>query len=220
MPLEGLGKLKKTTSSGIRTGDIPACSIVPQPTAPTNVNNDNKAPYYIIFFLYPYFPCLQFQRKGRGATCRTILSRPAPFESLQTPQHFEPCYAGVFFVRRVRTHCELRNDNVATSMGTECSAKWYNTLELISRPHLYWKVTSNTTEMMAVLSNCVWCLYTCSFCSLPSTSPDVTLSLCFRVNCLFQFVVLLKLKQNIRNVFWSPDFRMLRRDVKMSSLAR
>jgi hypothetical protein len=30
--LEGLGKLKKSTSSGIRTGDLPACSIVPQPT--------------------------------------------------------------------------------------------------------------------------------------------------------------------------------------------
>jgi hypothetical protein len=30
--LEGLGKLKKSTSSGIQTGDLPACSIVPQPT--------------------------------------------------------------------------------------------------------------------------------------------------------------------------------------------
>jgi hypothetical protein len=30
--LEGLGKLKKSTSSGTRTGDHPACSIVPQPT--------------------------------------------------------------------------------------------------------------------------------------------------------------------------------------------
>jgi hypothetical protein len=32
--LEGLGKLKKkkSTSSGLRTGDIPACSIVPQAT--------------------------------------------------------------------------------------------------------------------------------------------------------------------------------------------
>jgi hypothetical protein len=32
--LEGLGKLKKSTASGTRTGDIPACSIVPQPTMP------------------------------------------------------------------------------------------------------------------------------------------------------------------------------------------
>jgi hypothetical protein len=31
MRLEGLGKLKKLTSSGTRTGDLPACSIVPQP---------------------------------------------------------------------------------------------------------------------------------------------------------------------------------------------
>jgi hypothetical protein len=30
--LEGLGKFKKSTSSGTRTGDLPACSIVPQPT--------------------------------------------------------------------------------------------------------------------------------------------------------------------------------------------
>jgi hypothetical protein len=30
--LEGLNKLQKSTSSGTRTGDLPACSIVPQPT--------------------------------------------------------------------------------------------------------------------------------------------------------------------------------------------
>jgi hypothetical protein len=30
--LEGLGQLKKSTSSGTWTGDLPACSIVPQPT--------------------------------------------------------------------------------------------------------------------------------------------------------------------------------------------
>jgi hypothetical protein len=30
--LEGLRKLKKSTSSGTQTGDLPACSIVPQPT--------------------------------------------------------------------------------------------------------------------------------------------------------------------------------------------
>jgi hypothetical protein len=29
---EGLGKLKNSTSSGTRTGNLPACSIVPQPT--------------------------------------------------------------------------------------------------------------------------------------------------------------------------------------------
>jgi hypothetical protein len=32
MRLEGLGKSKKSTSSGTRTGDLPACSIVPQPS--------------------------------------------------------------------------------------------------------------------------------------------------------------------------------------------
>jgi hypothetical protein len=30
--LEGLGKLKNSTSSGTQTGNLPACSIVPQPT--------------------------------------------------------------------------------------------------------------------------------------------------------------------------------------------
>jgi hypothetical protein len=30
--LEGLSKLKDSTSSGTRTGDLPACGIVPQPT--------------------------------------------------------------------------------------------------------------------------------------------------------------------------------------------
>jgi hypothetical protein len=42
--LEGLGKLKKSTSSGTQTGDLPACSIVPQPTtlprAPENTCSD------------------------------------------------------------------------------------------------------------------------------------------------------------------------------------
>jgi hypothetical protein len=32
--LEGLGQLKKSTSSGTRTSDLLACSIVPQPTMP------------------------------------------------------------------------------------------------------------------------------------------------------------------------------------------
>jgi hypothetical protein len=43
--LEGLGKLKKSTSSGTRTGDLQACSIVPQPTtllrAPRNAYEGN-----------------------------------------------------------------------------------------------------------------------------------------------------------------------------------
>jgi hypothetical protein len=30
--LEGLGKVKKSTSSGTRTGELPACGTVPQPT--------------------------------------------------------------------------------------------------------------------------------------------------------------------------------------------
>jgi hypothetical protein len=37
--LEELGKLKKSTSSGTRNGDRPACSIVPQPTALPRVSS-------------------------------------------------------------------------------------------------------------------------------------------------------------------------------------
>jgi hypothetical protein len=45
--LEGLGQLKKATSSRTQTGDLPACGIVPQPTmlprAPTHkYNTTNK----------------------------------------------------------------------------------------------------------------------------------------------------------------------------------
>jgi hypothetical protein len=44
--LEGLGKLKKSTSSGARTGDFPVCSIVPQPPTlprvPTTLHTDGK----------------------------------------------------------------------------------------------------------------------------------------------------------------------------------
>jgi hypothetical protein len=44
--LEGFGKLKKSTSSGIRTGDLPVCSIVSQPTtlprAPKSIGSDSN----------------------------------------------------------------------------------------------------------------------------------------------------------------------------------
>jgi hypothetical protein len=40
--LEGFGKLKKSTSSGTRTGNLPACSVVPQPTTLP------RAPTYIL----------------------------------------------------------------------------------------------------------------------------------------------------------------------------
>jgi hypothetical protein len=44
MRLEGLSKLKKSTLSETRTGDLPACGIVPQPTtlprAPKNVGTE------------------------------------------------------------------------------------------------------------------------------------------------------------------------------------
>jgi hypothetical protein len=47
--LEGLGKLKKYTPSWTQTGDLPACSIVPQPTtlprAPTKTIRTILIPY-------------------------------------------------------------------------------------------------------------------------------------------------------------------------------
>jgi hypothetical protein len=47
--LEGLGKLKKSTSSRTRTGEFPACSVVPQPTtlprAPKDVGVEEKGKY-------------------------------------------------------------------------------------------------------------------------------------------------------------------------------
>jgi hypothetical protein len=54
--LEELGKLKKSTSSGIRTGDRPACRTVPQPTtlprAPVNnINVDLKSALLAACFL-------------------------------------------------------------------------------------------------------------------------------------------------------------------------
>jgi hypothetical protein len=47
--LKGLGQLKKSTSSGIRTGDLPACSIVPQPTTLP------RAPFQIKVNIVKYF---------------------------------------------------------------------------------------------------------------------------------------------------------------------
>jgi hypothetical protein len=53
--LEGFGKFKKITSSGTRAGDLPACSIVPQPTMlprspeqiQTGIKLSNKIPLNI-----------------------------------------------------------------------------------------------------------------------------------------------------------------------------
>jgi hypothetical protein len=50
--LEGLRQLKKSTSSGPRTGDLPACSIVPQPTTLP------RAPGFII-----YLPSIENHQK-------------------------------------------------------------------------------------------------------------------------------------------------------------
>jgi hypothetical protein len=48
--LVGLGKLKKSNSFGTRTGDLPACSIVPQPTTLP------RAPVVIINF-FEFWRC-------------------------------------------------------------------------------------------------------------------------------------------------------------------
>jgi hypothetical protein len=48
MRLEGLGKLKKSTSSGTQTGDLPACSIVPQPTMLPRAHHSHKEQIVIL----------------------------------------------------------------------------------------------------------------------------------------------------------------------------
>jgi hypothetical protein len=58
--LEVLHKLKKSTLSGTRTGDLPACSIVPQATmlqrAPDDKCSDNteKEALGVILFFYSF----------------------------------------------------------------------------------------------------------------------------------------------------------------------
>jgi hypothetical protein len=47
--LEGLGKLKKFTTFGTRTGDLPGCSIVPQPYS-VSPDRDRVLYKYINFF--------------------------------------------------------------------------------------------------------------------------------------------------------------------------
>jgi hypothetical protein len=44
--LEGLGKFKKSISSGTQTGDLPACSIIPQPTMLP------RAPYSLKYIMF------------------------------------------------------------------------------------------------------------------------------------------------------------------------
>jgi hypothetical protein len=66
--LEGLGKLKKSTSSGTRIGDLPACSIVPQPTtlprAPIYLSTSSK---WLFQYQYMYRGLLQGHEYGLGS---------------------------------------------------------------------------------------------------------------------------------------------------------
>jgi hypothetical protein len=67
--LEGLGQLKKSTSSGTRTGDLPACIIVPQPTTlPRAPRSDMMLVYYI--FRYDTSQDIW----GSGGTTRIFLT--------------------------------------------------------------------------------------------------------------------------------------------------
>jgi hypothetical protein len=59
--LEGLGKLKKYTPSGTRTGDLPACSIVSQPTT---LPRATPALYILLTFQVPNLISIFF-RLGR-----------------------------------------------------------------------------------------------------------------------------------------------------------
>jgi hypothetical protein len=76
--LEGLGKLKKSTSSGIRTGDLPACSIVPQPTTlPRAPICSYFKELYRTAFLWSYCPLYLLLTTMRNTllTRRTVYSR-------------------------------------------------------------------------------------------------------------------------------------------------
>jgi hypothetical protein len=54
--LEGLGKLKKSNDLiGTRSHDLPACSIVPQPTTL------QRAPIYIYIYIYLYIYNMQYE---------------------------------------------------------------------------------------------------------------------------------------------------------------
>jgi hypothetical protein len=48
--LEGLGKLKKSTSSGIQSRDLLACSIVPQPTTLPRTPSESILVRYSVFY--------------------------------------------------------------------------------------------------------------------------------------------------------------------------
>jgi hypothetical protein len=68
MLLEGLGQLKNPVTSESKTRDLPACSIVPQPTtlprAPVRVLNPvqnmfDYAEFRLLFFSLAFFlPCI------------------------------------------------------------------------------------------------------------------------------------------------------------------
>jgi hypothetical protein len=59
--LEGLGKLKKKlTLSGTRTGDLPACSTVPQPTTLPRAFGSRCFEKYATFDEVIYFHRMQF----------------------------------------------------------------------------------------------------------------------------------------------------------------
>jgi hypothetical protein len=79
--LEGLGKLKKSTSSGTRTGDLPACSIVPQPTTlPHGIKVEEMSPHVLGFavkiYAYKIRKCLDVPIFQESGICKTISLHP------------------------------------------------------------------------------------------------------------------------------------------------
>jgi hypothetical protein len=102
--LEELGKLKKSTSSGIRTGDLPACSIVPQPTtlprAPWGNSKKQKKklplPAMLSFELSTWFLTSNGRRESQSSTDNVL------FQSLSLILYVLVLAADFFFVSHTK----------------------------------------------------------------------------------------------------------------------
>jgi hypothetical protein len=134
--LEGLRKFKKSTSSGTRTGDLTACSIVPQPTtllrAPITFSYTlQRAPsnwfsVQIMTHLIMYFPpfcsslslCVSLMTKYSAKHC--------PLTSVSTPNHtVSQCSAVRTRIANVRLIKHLVIRKYINLMGSDKFSKCY-----------------------------------------------------------------------------------------------
>jgi hypothetical protein len=82
--LEGLGKLKKSTSSGTRTGDLPAYIIVPQPSMLPNAHNVNSVINQFPVNLF----YLHYKQNGPNiALCKTEMKKGKEGQQITVQGH-------------------------------------------------------------------------------------------------------------------------------------